>query len=199
MCLGVVRASPEGEEAAAAAAAAAAPPPLTAVDDDDVVSTALSQVPEHTHIADAGGLSAITVVVVVVGDECPTLSRRSHSAACCTATVESEQQSEWRPRSAAEWIGQDIRPTDVRISMGPSADYEVACNTSRGYHCSHPCSLAALVQAQTEDYQLRTVGAYAHITGARAERRSHKHATYDHRCVSQAISDYKSDHTSPGE
>ena len=49
MCLGVVRASPEGEEAAAAAAAAAAPPPLTAVDDDDVVSTALSQVPEHTH------------------------------------------------------------------------------------------------------------------------------------------------------
>ena len=113
--------------------------------------------------------------------------------------MESEQQSEWRPRSAAEWIGQDIRPTDVRISMGPSADYEVACNTSRGYHCSHPCSLAALVQAQTEDYQLRTVGAYAHITGARAERRSHKHATYDHRCVSQAISDYKSDHTSPGE
>ena len=46
MCLGVVRASPEGEEAVAAAAA---PPPLTAVDDDDVVSTALSQVPEHTH------------------------------------------------------------------------------------------------------------------------------------------------------
>ena len=84
---------------------------------------------------------------------------RAHTAhvpcVCRAATAESKQQSEWQPRSATEWIKEAIRPTDVRISMGPTADDEVACDTCRGYHCSHPCPLAALVRAQTEDYQLR--------------------------------------------
>ena len=72
-----------------------------------------------------------------------------------SATAESEQESEWRPRRASEWICEDIRPTDVRISMGPTADNEVACGTCGGYHFLHPCPLAALVRAQGESCHLR--------------------------------------------
>ena len=85
----------------------------------------------------------------------PLTRRILHVSVGLSATAESEQESEWRPRRASEWICEDIRPTDVRISMGPTADNEVACGTCGGYHFPHQCPLAALVRAQGESCHLR--------------------------------------------